>query len=386
MHHCPTHPAPMTIGRRTLLTVAASLWPGDIRAALANERIFSPRSPWNVGIPRGCSYSGPGPVGVLPVGIDALQDSGDWTVPCHLAVAADPLQPLLYNPGAWSRVASGEWRRNGNRAAVEREILASSSERFPFPGNVFSSVSASRWQLPASFNATRNPRTGPARFHVGSLMIPAGGSDGHMVVAQPDGRMLETYATIRLGSGTVVALSYSVTNPMGLGDGWENGQTASMLPAYAGLISGTEISSEITHAIAVTLPPRLLAVGYRYPAYAFDRDAMTARHSYAGLVPMGGRLVLPSSVETGALRLATREGAVIAAAAKRFGFIVVDRGGEGITLRMRPDAASRLRMPGTWMFALQSDLRRILAQVKQVSPPCSGDGPVNSGAGTHDGR
>src|SRR3978361_2133058 len=104
MHHCPTHPAPMTISRRTLLTVAASLWPGDIRAALANERIFSPRSPWNVGDPRGLPYSGPGPVGVLPVGIDALQDSGDWTVPCHLAVAADPLQPLLYNPGAWSRV------------------------------------------------------------------------------------------------------------------------------------------------------------------------------------------------------------------------------------------------------------------------------------------
>ncbi len=332
-------------------------------------------------IPGGCVYSSAGAVQHVDAGIDAL-DEAAWVIPCHTAGTADPLRPLLYNSGAWNRVASGEWRRYGNTLATDRAILASSSERFPYTGNVFSSTAAARWQLPAAFNATRNPSSGPARFRISRLMLPGGGSDGHMTVMQPGGKVLETYATIMLGSGEVVALSYSTTNAAGLGDGWQNGQTASMLPAYAGLIDGAELTDGIEHAIAVTLPARLLAVGLRYPAFAFDRDAITSSHPYAGIVPMGARLALPAHADLRALDLATREGTVIARAAQRYGFIVVDRGGGGITLRMRPGPMQPglpLHCPslGGWRSALRRDLRRIFSEVEQVYFPL----PVTTAGG-----
>lgn len=85
-------------------------------------------------------------------------------------------------------------------------------------------------------------------------MAPAPGPDGHRAVIQPDGRIVETYATIVLSSGQVVALSYSVTDPSSSGDGWQNGQTASMLPNYAGQLDDVEIANGVNHAIAITVP------------------------------------------------------------------------------------------------------------------------------------
>ena len=146
-----------------------------------------------------------------------------------------------------------------------------------------------------------------------------------MAVTQPNGSVVETYATIVLSSGQVVALSYAITSPTGLGDGWQNGQTASMLPNYAGLINDDEITAGIKHAMAITVPAQSLAARIAYPAYAFDRDAMTAIPPYGGAIPMGSRLALPPSVPVSSLGLYTAEGIAIATAAKTYGFIVVDR-------------------------------------------------------------
>ena len=88
--------------------------------------------------------------------------------------------------------------------------------------------------------------------------------------SSPTGSLSRPDATIVLGSGQVVALSYSVTDPSSLGDGWQNGQTASMLPSYAGQLYDNEIANGITHAIAITIPATLLVPIIRYPAYAFD--------------------------------------------------------------------------------------------------------------------
>jgi hypothetical protein len=105
--------------------------------------------------------------------------------------------------------------------------------------------------------------------------------------------MVETYATIVLSTGQTIALTYSVGNPSSSGDGWQNGKTASMLPSYAGQIWEEEIANGITHAIAITVPVKLLAAKIAYPAYAFDRDATTAQPPYSGVIPMGGRLACP---------------------------------------------------------------------------------------------
>ena len=187
-----------------------------------------------------------------------------------------------------------------------------------------------------------------------------------MAVLQPDGRVLETYATIVLRNGDVVALSASVTNPGGMGDGRARGQTASMIPDYAGLLTDAEAISGIEHAIAVTVPASLLAPRIAYPAAAFDRDALTNPEPYAGTLPMGARLALPAKFDLAALRLQTATGRTIAAAAASYGFIVVDRGGEGVTLRVQPNGERKVVALHAWDGALHADLRAIFAHLEQV--------------------
>jgi len=337
--------------------------------ALAASQLFSPTSAWNMPVPPDAIYSGVSAAPSVVVGLDTWDSSNAWTIPGYVAKNTDPLKPLLYNSSAWYEVYTGEWARSGNSKSVEHAILSTSRNWFPYSGNVFSSTSTTAWVLPPSYNKTVNPPYGPASFYFNTAMLPAPDTDGHRCVLQPNGLVVETYATIVLSSGQVVALSYSVTDPSSLGDGWQNGQTASMLPSYAGQLYDNEIANGITHAIAITIPATLLVPIIRYPAYAFDRDATTANPPYSGAIPMGGRLALPGSFSIASLGLKTPEGQAIAIAAQKFGFIVVDRGGSGITLRVQPNTPNQDAALHMWNSQLQADLNAIFANVQQVQFP-----------------
>ena len=312
----------------------------------------------------------------VPVGLDAWVRPEVWTIPVYKASSSDPQQRLLYNSASWQKVASGEWLRSGNRADAESDILWSSNPNFPFRGNYYSSISTSSWQLPSLFNAAAAT---PPLFHIPANAVPAPGWDGHMVIQQPNGTVLETYGTIRLASGTLIAQSYSIINPRRAGDGFENGQTASMIPAHLGLLSEDEIKTgRIDHALAITVPARMLKPVVAYPAFAFDRGAMTESPPYSGSLPMGSRLALAADANVDALGLQTNQGRVIAKAAKRYGFVVVDRGGEGISLRvLRNPSSTPSTVLRTWNYSLQQDLDRIFSRLVMV-PPASVDAGVSS--------
>jgi hypothetical protein len=324
----------------------------------------------------------PTPVPVhVPVGLDIWGRPDVWSIPFYAAQPSGVSQPLLYNEHAWYRVASGRWRRFGNVAEVEREIIATSRDAFPHQGNVYSSTTPRGWSLPRTYNRTRNPASTPARFILPPEALPAAGPDGHMAVQQPDGTVLETYGSIRLSSGTLVALSYSVTDPRRLGDGYENGQTASMVPMYLGLLSDDEVASgEIRHALAITIPAGLLAPAIRYPAFAMDRNALDHKPPYGGTLPMGSRLVLPPDASPDLLQLSTSEGRTIARAAQRFGFIVVDRGGEGVSLRALRNPQRPMKALRQWSAGLDKDLRTIFSHVALMP---SQPAPVSSARGGH---
>jgi len=309
----------------------------------------------------------PRAVPAVPVGLDSWVRPDVWSVPVYRASASDPRHSLLYNPDAWRRVADGSWHRSGNSAEIEDWIRRSSSSRFPHRGNVYSSTSAVVWRLPDRFNGRSGPVPDPLRFHLSPSMRPAPGPDGHMAVVQPDASVLETYGTIRLSDGTAVALSYSVVDPGRSGDGFENGQTASMLPVHLGLLDADRLrDGRLDHALAITVPARLLAPAAVYPAFAFDRGALTETPRYAGSWPMGTRLALPPEDRPSSLRLATPEGAAIAEAARRHGFIVVDRGGEGISIRVRRNPARPNPRLVRYDAPLHDDLRRIFDRLVVV--------------------
>jgi hypothetical protein len=332
------------------------------------ETLFSPDSPWNKTIPATATFGSVSVAAALPVGLDTWDPKGNWVIPYYTTSASDPQVRILYNAEAWLAVYQGKWHRSGNAAAVEAAILASSSPAFPYPGNVFSSTSATGWVMPDSYNKLTVTPSGGARFYVpASVFAPAAGADGHMAIRQPSGLVLETYGTILLSDRTLVALSYSVTDPGSLGDGWQRGQTASMLPSYAGAILDGEINSGIKHAMSVTVPPKLLTPRIAYPAYAFDRDAMSNGNPYSGNLPMGARLALPAGMSISQLQLTTKAGLAIATAAQKYGFLIVDRGGEGITLRIRPTQTASEPELHRYDTQLSGDLMKIFAHLKTVT-------------------
>jgi hypothetical protein len=345
-----------------ILTVAVGLSPSLSRAAgVFRHRDFSANSAWNVKIGRGTKFqTAPGVAGLL-VGLDTWGAGDAYTVPCYRAKRTDAMHHLLYSRFAWSKVVRGLWQRSGNTPAIEAEIEAESSRHFPPPGNVFSSVSATQWVLPPFMQGL--PAPPPQDYRFTTAMLPPSGTDGHMAVGQPSGRVVETYATILLSTGDVVALSYTLSDPAGLGDGHDNGQTAAMLPNYAGLIQDEEMKSGINHAVAISVPASLLTTRIAAPAATFDRDALTNRPPYSGSLPMGARLALPAGTN---LALSTPEGRAIAKAAATYGFIMSERGGSGITLHVRPNAPHQDPVLHTFNEPLQADLNAIFAQVAYV--------------------
>jgi hypothetical protein len=81
---------------------------------------------------------------------------------------------------------------------------------------------------------------------------------------------------------------------------------------------------------------------------------------------MGSHLALSPNIDLGSLNLATQEGRIFAQAAKTYGFIIVDRGGEGFTLRIRRNSPEPLPALRVWSRALQSDLDTIFTHLVLV--------------------
>jgi len=336
--------------------------------ANASPKFFAATSAWNTPIPSGAVFSSSQIGVILYCGLDTWNDN-EWTMPLYTATPNDGLHPILYNVSAWSKVYNGEWLRSGNTKSVESAILSTSKSSFPYPGNVYSSTSTNSWILPSDYNKTLNPKTIPAQIYLNSSMSPAKATDGHIAILQPNGLVFEAYSGIVLSTGQIVALSYSITNPNSRGDGWQNGQTASMLPSYAGLIYDDEISNGINHVMAVSLPATFLNATIAYPAYAFDRNASTASPPYSGSIPMGGRFAIPRTVSLSSLKLQTKQGQSIAKAAQTYGFIVVDRDGAGITLKVQPNAQTKDPLLHAWNSQLQADLLTIFRNVRRVNFP-----------------
>lgn len=303
----------------------------------------------------------------VPVGLSSWLRPDTTSVAIYKSDKNTPLHSVFYNSDAWNNVASGEWKRFGNRPEVEAVIRATSRPKFPESGNVFSSQSGFAWRLPDQYARRQNPEHPPARFRFPSGIRPPEGTDGHVAVWQPDGTVFEGYATIALSDGDLVCLTYGVTRANGNGDGAANGVTASMIPDYAGLLRDKEVATgRVEHAISIKVPGNLLKADFVYPAYAFDRDALIGPQPYDGEIPMGARLALPANLKVSALNLKTEFGHTVATAGQRYGFIIVDRGGEGITI----DDEARPRDPAlaTWSAERQRDLQTIFSHLEEVVP------------------
>lgn len=301
-------------------------WPRQAGRPLADS------SPWNTPIPHGARYEEVPPLGGYDIGLTSWLHTAA-SVALHRATVADPRVPIRWVRDSWEPVNTGRWARWGNPAQLEAEILERSEPVNRYPGNPYSTQHPARhWNsavsgLPPRFARWR--QAGELLAHVPEGALPPPDGDGMTVILQPDGRALELYSPVKLSSGAWVSQMFTLTDSVnGLGIGAENGRRASMVPAYAGVITEANLAAgRIPHALALMVPASLLAPAFVGPALAFDSDP-----NYSGSLPMGARLALPRDLDPGRLGVRSRLGRLIAEAARTYGMFVVDRGGEGVSI------------------------------------------------------
>lgn len=191
--------------------------------------------------------------------------------------------------------------------------------------------------------------------HFGRVRIPAGaqpatGSDGHLVVLQPNGNELDMWAGQRTASGWTAGGRW-VESASGPAANCATAHTCSgadvaNFALAAGVIRPEEIAQgHIDHALAITTPDT--RAGYiACPATGTD-----GHHNDPNALPIGAHLQLDPSINVASLPIPGWQ-KVIAVALQQYGAYVVDTGGT-VALYAQSDAGrgynawSRAGIPGS---------------------------------------
>ena len=275
----------------------------------------------------------------------------------------------------WPFAASSPWNVGVGKGAVFERVsdprTSSLLDRRMTPW-----VNAERYSHPV-YRATtsdpmavvRQPGRPDRRYRIPSAARPAAGSDAHLHVVDPSGRLVEEAWAMR-GANPTWTAGYQVSVDL-LGSGFGRGTRASGASALGGLIRRWEVEAgEIRHALALSLDARQLRRGPVWPAHREDGDA----DAYRGAVPMGTYAAIPGWVDLHRLGL-SHEGLVLGRALKRYGAFVVDRAGGSFALSAEPS------VPGPALGRMRADLGKLRPWLRVVAN--SGPQRVNGGGGHH---
>jgi hypothetical protein len=203
----------------------------------------------------------------------------------------------------------------------------------------------------------RRPGHPDVRYQIPSGATPAGGSDQHMHVIEPNGRWLNESWLMQGRNPDWTTGYHRRTDLHGTGMG-EGGVRAYGGSAIGGLIRGWELEAGvIRHSLALGITNRQLRHGWVWPAIVEDGNGHRAYHGHN---PMGTFAAIPPSVDVRALGL-SREGQIVARALQDHGAYVVDRAG-AFTLFTDPGLE---RSPA--VANLRADMAKIRAQLRVVS-------------------
>ncbi len=301
-----------------------------------------------------------------------LNFNGRWTSSVVVATQADPTVHVLVNAtwptSNWMFLTHGK-PNCGNTPADDAQILSLvHANPKPFPANPWSTLSdvEAHQILPATYHDAHDHFR--PMVHAKAGACPSPDTDGLMAVFQPDGWVLDIYASIILSNGDIVGDGLaSFIDARGDGTGWWNGRRASMIPSFAGLIRNGELAhGKIPHALAATISTSVLTRQAVWPAYAFDRHA----DAYAGTLPMGALLAIPTDIDLGTLGLSPT-GFVLAKAAQDYGVYIVDStNGAGMTIM------AELNDPDIRWTGWQNDVAAVVHHLQWIT---------NNGASTPGG-
>lgn len=167
---------------------------------------------------------------------------------------------------------------------------------------------------------------------------PATGTDAELSIWSPSSDQLWEFWKAKKGDdGTWSACWGGRIDDVSTGDGrfpGYFGATATGLPNAGGVVRYDEIrQGRIDHAISIVIPNPAVASDFSWPAQRSD-----GVDANPDALPEGSRLRLDPTLDVDALGL-TPAGLIIARAAQKYGFVVVDRAGSVSVLAEQVDAA-----------------------------------------------
>ena len=175
--------------------------------------------------------------------------------------------------------------------------------------------------------------------HIPTMAEPDTGSDGHLVVLEPDGSEMDMWTANKTGSGwdagsrwltTDTGSAVNCTTFNGCG-----GADVADFALAAGLVRPEEIAQgHIDHALMITTPDT--RSGY----VACPAEGTDGTHSSPDALPIGAHVQLDPSIDVSALPIPSWQ-KVIATALQQYGAYVGDTGGS-----LAVEAESNLGRPG----------------------------------------
>ncbi len=163
---------------------------------------------------------------------------------------------------------------------------------------------------------------------------PSTGTDGAMVVIEPNGSMGEYWQASRTGTGWTA--SWGAINSV-IGSGWGGASTGAGASRLGGVIRVSEIQEGvIEHALVVQTDTACAGV-FRAPAIKTDGDS-----TRPDCLPEGARLQLDPAIDVSRIAGITPAERTVARALQRYGAYVIDRGGAplSVSFERAPDATA----------------------------------------------
>lgn len=288
----------------------------------------------------------------------------------YTAAPTDPLVNLFYfgnGVNAYANLTSGAWKNWGNTTAVETAIRANGEQLWGrLPYNNYS-VGTTWGSDPQNYTARTASSGWSTWARVPSVARPDPTPDGHMAVVQPNGSVLNTFATIVMANGDLFTQSVSFVDATNTMVGNAMGMRASMIPSHAGIVrQGEMTATAIPHVLALIMGPSGITLANpRYPAFALDR-ALPYTGGTGTSVPMGTTLGIPPSVNLTTAGLTTAAGSKVAHAMQTYGGVLVDTAGASTWGICSETLATDIP---AWSGPLATDLGIIRGLCQVVSTP-----------------